>query len=370
MATLPTTTSEITAEWMTEALCGSGTIDADVSVAEVIADPADAGVGFMGEVATVGVRYDGDAGDAPTQMVAKFATQSPEIKTMMHPTRVYEREHKFYEQLASSTPVRTPDVYHVTCNTSDEPLGEEYMLLLEDLGGLVLGDQVAGVSPEQAESALVGLARHHAAFWDGKGLENAPFAPPINGMLNKAGQSIYEASLPGFKQVFADALLPEMVPVADGYTASHPQLLDRLAAMPNTLVHFDYRADNLFFEADADGPQGSVVVIDWQAISVGGGAADVGYFIGQNLSTSDRRAHEDALLHAYHDTLTANGVTGYDFDAFFDDYRLGLVYGWVIPVFAVGSLDSSSERAVALWTNVIERVQDAIFQHNAQEFIS
>lgn len=370
MATLPTTTDEITAEWMTEALRGSDTIGADVSVTDVLTNAADVGVGFMGEVARVGLRYDGDAGDAPTQMIAKFATQSPEIKTMMHPTRVYEREHRFYEQLAPSTPVRTPDVYHVTCTTSDEPLDEQYMLLLEDLGGLVLGDQVAGVSPEQAESALVGLARHHAAFWDGAGLENAPFVPPINGALNKAGQGIYEASLPGFKEVFSDALLPEMVPVADAYAANHPQLLDRLAAMPSTLVHFDYRADNLFFEPDADGAQGSVVVIDWQAISVGGGAADVGYFVGQNLSTSDRREHEESLLRRYHETLLAEGVTGYEFDTFFDDYRLGLVYGWVIPVFAVGSLDASSERAVALWTNVIERVQDAIFQHDAQEFIS
>lgn len=369
MATLPTTMSEITAEWMTEALRGSGTIGADASVADVILDPAGAGVGFMGEVAKVGVVYSGDAGDAPTNMIAKFATQSPEIKTMMHPTRVFEREHRFYQDLASASPVRTPDVYHVTCDTSEEPLAENYMLLLEDLGGLVLGDQVDGVSPEQADSALVGLARHHAAFWDGKGLENAPFAPPINGLLNKAGQGIYEASLPGFKEVFADALQPEMVPVADAYTANHPQLLDQLAAMPNTLVHFDYRADNLFFETNADGSTGSVVVIDWQSISIGGGAADVGYFMGQNLANADRRAHEMDLLHRYHDTLMSEGVTGYDFDTFFNDYRLGLVYGWVIPVFAVGSLDASSERAVSLWTNVIERIQDAIFQHNAQEFI-
>ncbi|MFK7919354.1 MAG: oxidoreductase family protein [Ilumatobacter sp.] len=365
MATLPTTTSEITAEWMTEALQGSGTIGADVTVSEVVLDPAAAGVGFMGEVANVGVVYSGDAADAPTKVVAKFATNSPEVKTMMHPTRVFEREHRFYEQISVSTPVRTPDVYHVTCNTSEEPLAEEYLLLMEDLGGLVLGDQVAGVSPEQAEAALVGLARHHARFWEGAGLENAPFIPPINGLLNKAGQGIYEASLPGFKEVFGHALRPEMVAVADAYTANHPQLLDRLAAMPNTLVHFDYRADNLFFDPD----DGSVVVIDWQSISVGGGAADVGYFMGQNLSPADRRAHEDALLHRYHDTLVAEGVSNYDFDTFFDDYRLGLVYGWVIPVFAVGSLDASSERAVALWTNVIERIQDAIFHHNAQEFI-
>ena len=58
-----------------------------------------------------------------------------------------------------------------------------------------------------------------------------------------------------------------------------------------------------------------------------------------------------------------------DLGAFFDDYQVGLIYGWVIPVFAVGSLDVSSERAMTLWTNVVERVQDAIFQHGAQRFV-
>ena len=155
-----------------------------------------------------------------------------------------------------------------------------------------------------------------------------------------------------------------MVPIADVYGSNHPLLLDRFATMPTTLVHFDYRADNLFFDED-----GEVVVIDWQSISQGGGAADVGYLLGQNLDTSVRRDHENELLHVYHDTLTANGVSGYGFDQFFHDYRVGLIYGWVIPVFAVGSLDSSSERALALWTAVIERVQDAIFHHDAHTFI-
>ncbi|MEM9748563.1 MAG: oxidoreductase family protein [Actinomycetota bacterium] len=364
MTALPTTTSEITTDWLTEALRGSGTIDDATSVGSAEVDAGAAGVGFMGEVGMVSVAYDGGSG--PERIVAKFATQIPEVQAMMHPTRVFEREHRFYEHIASETPVRTPEVYHVTCEVSDDPASERYMLLLEDLSGFTIGDQLAGVSPEQAEAALVGLAKHHARFWNAAGLENADFIPVINGPLNKAGEGIYNASLPGFKQVFDHALLPEMVPIADVYGSNHPLLLDRFAAMPHTLVHFDYRADNLFFD---DGADGGVVVIDWQSISVGGGSADVGYFLGQNLSIDDRRAHETDLLHAYHDTLVASGVSGYDYDTFFQDYRVGVMYGWVIPVFAVGSLDSSSERAMQLWTNVIERVQDAIFHHGAQEFI-
>jgi thiamine kinase-like enzyme len=155
-----------------------------------------------------------------------------------------------------------------------------------------------------------------------------------------------------------------MRPLAEGYGPNHPQLLRRFAAMPHTLVHFDYRADNLFFD-----DVGDVVVIDFQAISKGGGAADVGYLLSQNLASDVRREHEDELLHTYHDTLLANGVRGYEFDQLAADYRVGVVYGFVIPVFAVGSLDASSERAMALWTAVLERVQDAIGQHDAHSLL-
>jgi len=367
---VPTTTSEITVDWLTDALRASGTIGDDASVASVTVDPQAGGVGFVGEVGKLHLTSDG-APDAPTEMVAKFPTRSPEVQAMLYPTRIFEREHRFYDALASQTPMRTPETYHVTCEVSDDPTAECYFLLMEDLSGLTVGDQEAGVTPEQAESALLGLAAHHATFWNGAGLGDVSLAPLINGPLNRAGQGIYSASLPGFTEVFGSVLRPEMVPVAEAYTEAHPSLLDSLASMPNTLVHFDFRADNLFFDDSGDtGETGGVCVIDWQTISIGGGAADVGYFLSQNLATTDRRSHEDDLLHRYHDTLVANGVTGYDFDQFFHDYRVGIMYGWVIPVFAVGSLDVSSERAMSLWTNVLERVQDAIFQHGAQEFVS
>ena len=77
---LPTTTSEITAEWMTEALRGSGIIGDDVTVSSVLIDAGAVGVGFMGEVATVGLVYDGDANGAPTSVIAKLPTSSPDIR--------------------------------------------------------------------------------------------------------------------------------------------------------------------------------------------------------------------------------------------------------------------------------------------------
>jgi hypothetical protein len=355
---LPTTTSEITADWMTEALRGSGTIGQGTAVASVSLDPAAAGVGFMGEIGKVGVVYEGAPTDAPTSFIAKFPTASPEVRAMMHPARIYEREHRFYTELAPTSPLRTPAVHHVTCQTADTPDGERYMLLMEDLSALTPGDQVGGLTPQQAEVALVALAGHHAAFWNGVGLEDADFVPVINGPLNQIGAAVYEASLPGFMEHFGDAIKPELTSYVEHYASVRTQIIDDLAAMPHTLVHFDFRADNVLFDTD-----GTVAVVDWQTISEGGGAADVGYFLSQNLSTEDRRAHETALLGAYHDALCSHGVTGYDFESLRADYRVGITCGWVIPVLAVGTLDFTSERAVALWTAVIERAQNALIDH-------
>ncbi len=363
-APVPTTTADVTAEWLTSALRSSGVLPDSASVASLRIDDGAAGVGFMGSVGRIEVAYEGDgADDAPTSMVVKFPTSSPEVMAMMHPTRVYEREHRFYDQLAESTPMRTPAAYHVVCETSDDPASERYLLVMEDLHGHELGDQVAGLTVDQAETALRGLASHHARFWGGAGLEDADFVPDIDGPLNLQGQAIYDASLPGFLEIFGEHVVPELRPIAEVYGRNHPLLLRRFAAMPHTLVHFDFRADNLFFDGD------EVVVIDFQAISKGGGAADVGYLLSQNLAGDVRREHEDELLRLYHQTLLDHGVSGYELDQLAADYRVGVMYGWVIPVFAVGTLDASSERAMALWTTVLERLQDAILQHGAHEII-
>ena len=119
MANTPVTTSEITAEWLTGALHESNVIGVGASVTAVSAVPGAAGVGFMGEIGVLDVTYEG-AADAPARIVAKFPTQSPEISAMMRPTRVFEREHRFYASLAAETPVRTPEAYHIVCDTNPD----------------------------------------------------------------------------------------------------------------------------------------------------------------------------------------------------------------------------------------------------------
>jgi hypothetical protein len=357
MAGLPKHASEIDADWLTDALRAGGAIDADTKVTSVGLDPVAAGIGFMGEVARLRPTYEGGAG--PETVMAKIPTQDQHVRELLAPARVFEREARFYAELAPELDV-VPRAFHVG---ADEAAGD-YVLLLEDLGHLRIGDQVRGSDADEAAAALTALGRFHASFWRSPRMDALAWMPRIDDPGMKIGDQIYAASLPMFQDVFGHAITDDCASIVERFAPNVHQLMDRFAAMPHTVVHFDYRLDNLFF-----GEDDTVTMIDFQASCKGGGAYDVGYFLSQNLPVDVRRANEDDLLRAYHDALVAGGVTDYSLEQLRDDVRVGILYGWIIPVYAVGTLDSSSERAMALWTEVIGRAQAAMVDHDVADLL-
>ena len=357
MDTMPTASTEIDAGWLTTALRAGGAIDERTSVTGVSAEPIAAGTGFMGEVARLRPTFTG--GQGPRTVIVKIPTQNPVVREMMKPARVFEREARFYAELAPQLAVVADALYVAADYETDN-----YVLVLDDLGHLRVGDQAAGADVADAEAALIALAALHAQFWRSPRLDSLAWMPMANADSMKIGREIYQASLPGFRHVFGHAIDPANEALVDRFGDNVHQLLDRLAAMPTTIMHFDYRLDNLFFGDDS-----TVRMIDFQASSKGGGAYDVGYFLSQNLDIKTRRAGEDHLLRTYHDALVAGGVADYLFDQLVEDYRVGVLYGWIIPVFAVGTLDSSSERAMTLWTRVIERSQAAMSDHHVADLL-
>jgi len=360
MTKVPTRAGDISASWLDDILHAQGALDGATTVTSVTTENLPAGVGFMGEVTRLRVGYRGDLG--PASIIAKIPTQDAHVRSLLAPARVFEREARFYDDLAARLDV-VPNAYAIA---ADQEAGD-YLLLLEDLGHLRGGNQAAGLSVGDTRAALVALARLHARFWQSSELDALDWMPSINDPGMKISREVYNASLPGFRQVFAHALEAEHEDLIARFGDATPDLLDRFAAMPNTIVHFDYRADNLFFGDEGDVE--AVRIIDFQASSKGGGAYDVGYFVSQNLATDVRRQHETALLRTYFDELVGLGVTGYAWEQFLEDYRVGILYGWIIPVYAVGTLDSSSERAMALWTAVIQRAQAAMSDHRVAELL-
>lgn len=357
MSRMPACTADIDAAWLTEALRAGGAIDGSTSVASVATNNMGPGIGFMGEVGRLDVAYSGGSG--PSTVICKIPTQDATVRGLLAPARVFEREARFYLDVAPMLDV-VPKAHSVVADFD----ADEYVLVLQDLGHLRVGDQSVGVTAAEAHAAVRALARFHARFWNSPDLDAIEWMPRINDEGMKIGSEIYRASLPGFLQVFAHAIDPDMVPVMERFADNVHQLLDRFAAMPTTIVHFDYRLDNLFF-----GSGDEVWMIDFQACSKGGGAFDLGYFISQSVPVAVRESEEAALLRAYHGELVARGVSDYAFDDLLEDYRVGVLYGWIIPVYAVGTLDSSSERAMALWTAVIERAQSAMRHHRVHELM-
>lgn len=356
----PHTVAEVTADWLTENLRAAGVLAEDVTVTDVRPDPFAAGVGFMGEVGAIDLTYD-RATSAPVRMIAKIPTRDETVRGLLAPARVFEREARFYRDVAPWLGDLVPRCYFAGCDVE----ADDYFLLIEDLGAARCGDQAAGCSIPDARAAIEAIARLHAQFWENDELAAIDWMPRADSEGMKVGEVVYGASIDGFKAVFADAIDPRFEDVIDRFGPNVPQLLDRIAAMPHTIAHFDYRLDNLFFDSD-----GGVQMIDFQTASKGGGIYDVGYLLSQSVNVEDRRAHEQELLALYHDTLVAEGVRGYDLDRIAADYRVAVLYSWVIPVFAVGSLDVSSERAMTLWTRVIERAQAAIIDHGCADLLT
>ncbi len=134
---IPQSAERLTPEWLTAALQDTGTIKAcRVESFDTEPDIA-AGIGFMGELARLTLRYDRAEDGAPRSLIAKFPTRIPENREIADVFRLYERETRFYEEVAPEVKLRTPRRYYGALNSETQ----DYVLLLEDLAPARVGDQ-------------------------------------------------------------------------------------------------------------------------------------------------------------------------------------------------------------------------------------
>jgi aminoglycoside/choline kinase family phosphotransferase len=160
-----------------------------------------------------------------------------------------------------------------------------------------------------------------------------------------------------------------MLPLAERLTSRVARAVDRLAASPATVLHGDMRLDNLFFPADAGAPP--VVAVDWSNATRGPGPYDVAYFCCMAFTPEQRREHEDRLLHLYHDALLERGVTGYDFDACFDDYRLSFFEPFMRMFFLLvrGHAEKGTDRPRRVLARFVRHAAQAALDLNAGALI-
>jgi hypothetical protein len=363
VATIPLRAADITAGWLRDVL--GDRID---SVHGVRTEPLGEGVGILAEVTRLHLSYPcTDAGDDPVRrpptLIAKCQSPHPENVGLAQAMGFYEREVNFYRQLAPGLDVGVPRCLHAAMADGGVP----FVLLLEEVTGARMIDQVEGASLGECERALDEAVRLHARFWDHPDLWALDWLPPMNNPLYKAAQGLGEAKWPAFEARWRDRLPADAMAWVAAVTPRYPDLLDWWVEQGHpTYAHTDYRADNLLFGGSAGA--GAVTVLDWQLCTRHVGAWDVANFLGQSVTVEQRRVWERALLERYHARLVEAGVTGYPFDRLWRDYRYCLLQQAWAQV-AVSDLDPGNERGRRLLDAMITRAFAAVADHQAGEVL-
>ncbi len=307
---IPRYPADITPEWLSAAVSRG---EDPVQVSEV--DVTAIGTGQTGATYRVSAKYAGNARRLPDTFVIKLPAQDDTVRDRV--TIGYRSECAFYASVADRVQVPIPECFY--CEISDDAL--DYALLLADQAPAAQGDQIAGCGEQQARLAVTALAGLHGPSWcdpvwlDFPGIAFArPDEASAQGLGEVARMSL-EITLDklGDRMSAADR---DTFAAAMGLVA--PWLLaerDRFA-----LLHGDYRLDNMLFYPDAS----RVTVVDWQTLGVGLPARDLAYFTATSLKPELRSAIEQDLVDEYHRALCDYGVTGYDRETCWRDYRLGM----------------------------------------------
>jgi aminoglycoside/choline kinase family phosphotransferase len=334
---IPATRNEITASWLGDAL--------GEPVKDVRIEPIGVGVGLLGELYRVTPTYDKPSDDAPASVVVKIPTHAEANKAIGMAFKFYERELRFYEEVAPSARVTVPKVFHSAMDLD----AEQFVLVLEDLSYLELGDQVQGLTVEQATKAVQAIAVFHAQWWETDELEALDWLPAADHPITMQSAKVYADSWPHFAEKWSHVVPAGGVELGERVRDAYGKMLTELAVPPRTFVHTDFRLDNLFFG------DGAPTIIDWQLSTRSSGAYDVAYLLSQSMDVELRRAHQDEILGAWYERLCQAGVSGYSMEQALADYAASTLVCLVVAVAAGADLDTGNERGEALIRALAER---------------
>lgn len=279
------------------------------------------GTGQVSDSLRLELSYNGPVPLPPT-LVAKVPAADQASRGAARAFRTYEIEARFYEQVAPGLPVSLARCYYAAYDA--EP--DDYVVLLADLAPAEPGDQLTGLTPDQAALAVDELAALHGSGWDSAELAALPWLNRSGPDASALTAAVVTDLYPGFRERYLGRLDPGTLPLIEGFVA---RVSDYVAetAEPRTIVHGDFRADNLLF-----GPP-RPVVLDWQTASFGAATGDLSYFLASSLPVAVRREHEQALVRRYHAGLSGRGVP-LSWNDCWNGYRRYAFHGIVMDIIA------------------------------------
>lgn len=280
-----------------------------------------------------------DVGGGPESLVAKVRGAKPVQVQMDQAMGLFERERRFYIEIADGVPVHTAALFYA----GD---GDTTPLILQDLGGLRMGDQRHGLDVADAAALMDSLAALHARFWESPELSADWLVSPTEGVYSQMIAQVVASGASAVTERFvgqvSDVTLVAVVDAARDWN----HVLQRCAEGPKTLAHNDCRLDNVFF----DGPDSSSIIspylIDWQVPAVTRGTQDVANLLAGSMNIDDLAQHWEMLVARYHDGLLAGGVTDYTRQECIEHYRQSVIYPLGQGLAMLGALDTGDGRGV------------------------
>lgn len=321
---------DLTAEWLTSVLRVRAP---DVLVRAVAVEQI--GTGQTGATFRLHLEVDpGADASVPRTLVAKTAAGDRAQRERVGPG--YRSEVGFYRDFRDRVSIRTPRCW--SSQISDDNCS--FVLLLDDLAPARPGVQVDGCTVAQAADAVRNLAGLHAPLWnDGTLRGHADWLSVMAGERTAFLGSVTVSAA----EVFVERYAAELG--ADAETLREAAALTaRWGAIDTgvlTLVHGDYRLDNLMFPPSGEG----VATVDWQTLAVAPPGRDLGYFLATSLHVEDRRAHQDRLVGEYVDALGTLGVPDVTTEQCQTEYRLGVLQAPMITM--LGAAYATAERSAA-----------------------
>jgi hypothetical protein len=328
-------------------------------VTEVSVSPLGEGVGLMSSIARAQLTYSSGAVD---HIIVKCVAQN-ENSEISKGLNFYSNEVNFYQNLAAQTPIRSPRCLYAEIDNQTQ----DFLLILEDLGDTEAGDQLQGCSEEEMLLAFRKAGEMHARYW-GK----TDDIPGLN-YQNDREMTIYRRDAifrPGVEPTitaFPGLISDQMASVIRKIGEQFAELFDRAMSGPQTLVHGDYRIDNMFLLRGSGVLE--LLAVDWQNTTGGNGPHDIAYFSSQSCDEGLRGKIEMKALGQYHKVLVAGGVENYSFEQCLEDYRLNLLITMITPVAVCGTLNASNERGLALGRTMLQRSLAALETMECHELL-
>ena len=296
-ADLPRSYEELTADWLTEALCGK------VSGARVESFTLGAPDDGSSNRRRIALRYNdvGEAHGLPANVFCK-ASHDLSNRMVLGVSGGAKGEVNFYNLFRPHIEMEVPVSYFAEW----DPVSCNSLIILGDITDTVRSfcDDQTPMDRARAESQMRLLARLHAA-----GYANAEVRASLAEM--PTWEKFYYNSCDfgleaGIRRAFSEArdILPNSITSMgdDAMWDRMIQSVERHAELPRTICHGDVHLKNWYVAGD-----GEMGLSDWQCANAGHWSRDLAYTIATALTVEDRRACERDLVAYYLEEMARHG---------------------------------------------------------------